>query len=142
MYSTKYSSVLNLIYFGQKLFSYSCVIVINVLILYYFDTWHSDRLRCHIFIVVLNVMMLRVIMIIIHSDKCPNAERHSAFRHNAECFSAYRQSLEHFSCVIISRTDKAVILLIVIWLRVILLNVLNLNLPKNATKSLSRMQEE
>jgi hypothetical protein len=87
-------------------------------------------------------------MVIIHSDKCPNAECHSAFSHNAECLSAYRQSSEHFSCAIISRTDniqvlaKAVILLIVIWLRVILLNVLNLNLPKNATESLSRMQEE
>jgi hypothetical protein len=93
-------------------------------------------------------MMLRVIMVIIHSDKCPYAERHSSFSHNAEWLSAYRQSSEHFSCVIISRTDniqvlvKAVILHIVIWLCVILLNVLNLNLPKNATESLSRMQEE
>jgi len=87
-------------------------------------------------------------MVIIHSDKCPNAERHLAFSHNAECLSAYRQSSEHFNCVIFSRTDniqvlvKAVILHIVIWLCVILLNVLNLNLPKNATESLSRMQEE
>jgi hypothetical protein len=83
-----------------------------------------------------------------HSDKCPNAVRQSAFSHDTECLSAFIQSPEHFSCVIISRTDNiqvlvnAIILLIVIWLRVILLNVLNLNLPKNATESLSRMQEE